>query len=176
MNWQPDDSPDEIFSGLLSCAQNATGSRADRMRTMVDALWDAFSPRGVSWIGFYEIAGEGNDHAVEPGSAMLLGPHRDRPACSPIGMHGACGQAFTERTTLVVTDVAHLGEGYVACDPKDVSELVIPCVNEQSDPWGVLDADSFERGCFDERDAAQVFDVLLAAGLTTGGAVPIRVA
>mgnify|MGYP001452204724 CR=1 FL=1 len=174
MNWQPGDSPDEIFAGLVSCAQNTTGSRADRMRTIADALWDALSPRGVSWIGFYEIAREGNDHAVEPGSAMLLGPHRDKPACSPIGMHGACGQAFTEKTTLVVTDVAQLGEGYVACDPRDLSELVIPCLDENGDAWSVLDADSFERGCFDELDAAQIGQILVVAELSTEQAPPIR--
>ena len=77
MNWQHDDSPDEIFAGLVSCAQNATGSRADLMRTIADALWDTLTPRGVSWIGFYEIAAECYDHADEPVSAMLLGPHRD---------------------------------------------------------------------------------------------------
>ncbi len=175
MNWQPSDSPDEILAGLLSCAQTATGSRADRMRTIADALWDAFAPRGVSWIGFYEIACEGNDHAVEAGSAMLLGPHRDKPACSPIGMHGACGQAFTERTTLVVTDVAHLGEGYVACDPRDLSELVIPCMNEAGNAWGVLDADSFDRACFDRTDAEAIHAILHGAGLTGPDAPPTRV-
>lgn len=174
MLWQPDDSPDEIFAGFVSCAQNATGSRADRMRTMADALWDALSSRGVSWIGFYEIAGEGNDHAVEPGSAMLLGPHRDKPACSPIGMHGACGQSFTDRTTLVIADVARLGEGYVACDPRDVSELVIPCMDEDGNAWGVLDADSFEHGCFDPSDAAALHTVLDRAGLTVRDALPVR--
>lgn len=175
MNWKPDDSPDEIFAGLLFCAQSATGDRSQRMRTIADALWDALAPRGVSWIGFYQIARADNDHAVEPGSAMLLGPHRNKPACSPIGMHGACGQSFTERTTLVVTDVAHLGEGYVACDPKDLAELVIPCVDENGDAWGVLDADSFERGCFDARDAAEIWRVLREADLTAGDPPPERV-
>ncbi len=176
MNWQSSDSPEKIFAGLFSCAQSAMGSRTNRMRVIADALWDALSPRGVSWIGFYEIAGVGNDHAVEPGSAMLLAPHRNKPACSPIGMHGACGQSFTQRTTLVVTDVAHLGVGFVACDPKDRAELVIPCLDEDGNAWGVLDADSFERGCFDEDDARHVHAVLSAAGLTKGGEVPpIRV-
>ncbi len=145
------------------------------MRTIADALWEALSPRGVSWIGFYEIAGKSNDHAVEPDSAMLLGPHRDKPACSPIGMHGACGQSFTERTTLIVTDVAHLGEGYVACDPRDLAELVIPCFDENGNAWGVLDADSFERGCFDERDAGQIKAILLTAGLSQVPHSAIRV-
>lgn len=175
MLWKPNDSPDELFAGLVSCAQSLTGDRHARMRTITDALWDALAPRGVSWIGFYEIAGDGNDADVAPGTAMLLGPHRDRPACSPIELHGACGQAFTERTTLVVTDVAHLGEGYVACDPKDVAELVIPCTDPDGKCWGVLDADSFERGCFDVRDAGAVWQTLRSSGLTDGKMPPVRV-
>jgi putative methionine-R-sulfoxide reductase with GAF domain len=175
MNWKSDDSPDELIAGLVLCARDAGGSRADRMRTVTDALWDALAPRGVSWIGFYEIAGSGNDQGVEAGEAMLLGPHRDKPACSPIGMHGACGQAFASKTTLIVTDVANLGEGYVACDPRDLSELVIPCLDEDGNAWGVLDADSFERGCFDERDASALRRVLLGAGLTSGDAAAVRV-
>ena len=89
-------------------------------------------------------------------------------------MHGACGQSFTDRTSLVVTDVATLGGGYVACDPRDLSELVIPCLDEDGNAWGVLDADSFERGCFDERDAELIHRVLLDAGLTTGTPPAIR--
>ena len=168
MLWKPTDSPAEIFAGLVSCAQTLTCDRTVRMRTIADSLWDALHTRGLSWIGFYEIAGPKNDHAIEPGSAMLLGPHRDKPACSPIGLHGACGRAWFERTTLVVSDIEHLGEGYVACDPRDVAELVIPCLDEDGSCWGVLDADSFERGCFDALDAAEIWEVLSAAGLTTG--------
>jgi len=136
-------------------------------------LWDTFCSRGVSWIGFYEIAGAQNDHGIEPGSAMLLGPHRDKPACSPIGLHGVCGRSWSQRTSLVVSDIEHLGEGYVACDPRDVAELVIPCMDEDRSCWGVLDADSFERACFDKHDAAEIWEVLSAAGLTAGASPQI---
>lgn len=138
------------------------------MRDVADLLWDAFSPVGVSWIGFYEIANPGNDHGAEPGGAMILGPHRDKPACSPIGLHGACGRGWGERVSLVVTDVARLGEGYVACDPRDLAEVVVPCFDSDGSCWGVLDADSFERGCFDEDDAERLHRLLAAAGLTSG--------
>lgn len=152
--------------------------RAERMRLAADLLWErlgdgsrdrARSAAGeaLSWVGFYEIAREGNDHGGEPGSDMVLGPHRDTPACSPIGRHGACGQSFFGNETLVIHDVAALGEGYVACDPRDLAELVIPLTREDGERWGVFDADSFARGTFGEDDARVVHAFLLAAGLTT---------
>ncbi|MEM1071498.1 MAG: GAF domain-containing protein [Planctomycetota bacterium] len=142
--------------------------RVDRMRLVSDVCWDVLSVSGVSWIGFY---------TREPGAdEMVLGPRRDKPACSPIELHGACGQACVEGVTLVVTDVARLGDGYVACDPRDLSELVIPCFDEAGVCWGVLDADSFERGCFDEHDARAIASILQLAGLTASGPdVPVRV-
>ncbi len=156
------------------------------MSRAADTLWDALgdpspdraaSARGeaLSWVGFYEIAGEGNDQGAEPGGAMLLGPRRDTPACSPIGLHGACGQSFTGKATLVVRDVGALGEGYVACDPRDTSELVIPLIDDAGEAWGVLDADSFARGTFSESDARVVHAFLFAAGLTTEPFDPARV-
>ena len=158
--------PATIFGGLLDAARTFTGTRDQRMRSAADALWEALHPVGVSWIGFYEIAPENNTHGAEPGNAMILGPHRDKPACSPIGLHGACGRSWRQRRALVVTDVANLGEGYVACDPRDRAELVLPCLDNDGSCWGVLDADSYEPGCFDLEDAHRLGGVLVAAGLT----------
>lgn len=146
------------------------------MRAASEALWEALHPVGVSWIGFYEIAGENNAHGADPGRAMVLGPHRDKPACSPIGLNGACGRAWRERRTLVIADVAHLGDGYVACDPRDRSELVIPCFHADGSCWGVLDADSFDAACFDEFDAWRLATFLVAAGLSAadrGGEIDV---
>lgn len=137
------------------------------MRAAADVFWQQLSPTGVSWIGFYTL---------EPGAdEMLLGPRRDKPACSPIGLHGACGQSATAKTTLVVTHVKHLGEGYVACDPRDTSELVIPLIEKDGACWGVLDADSFDEGSFDETDAAEMASILHEIGLTTEASPPVRV-
>lgn len=166
MHWTDSTEPARLFNGLRARARSITGDRQDRMRAAVDALWDALHPAGVSWIGFYEIARTGNTQGAEPGQAMVLGPHRDKPACSPIALHGACGKAWREQRTLIVTDVANLGEGYVACDPRDRSELVVPCVDAPGSCWGVLDADSLDLSCFDESDAARLHRVLFEAGLT----------
>ncbi len=70
---------------------------------------------------------------------MVLGPHRDKPACSPVGLHGACGRAFLDRKPLIVRDVKELGDSYIACDPAEQSELVIPMFHDRSaEPHGVL--------------------------------------
>lgn len=130
---------------------------ADRLAPLCDALWDAMSCRGLSWIGFY-LANP------EIPTELLLAARRDKPACSPIGMHGVCGQGFLEEATRVVEDVALLGPGYIACDPRDRSEIVVP-IYRNGKPWGVLDADSHEQACFGPIDADGLAGVLRAAGL-----------
>ena len=97
---------------------------------------------------------------------MILGARRPGPACSPIGIHGACGQALVSRQTLVVRDVADLGAGYIACDPRDRSELVVPCLTAEGQPWGVFDVDSHQVGSFDADDGTACRELLRLAGLT----------
>jgi putative methionine-R-sulfoxide reductase with GAF domain len=128
------------------------------MRAIADTLWDAFGSRGYSWVGFYTKS-QGADE-------MILGPRRDKPACSPIGLHGMCGFAWRERRSVVVRDVREIGENYVACDPRDMAEVVVPLLDEGGVCWGVLDADSFEVGAFTERDALGLARLVERAGLS----------
>lgn len=135
-----------------------SGSREERMRAVADALWERFSGAGYSWVGFYTRA---------PGAEeMVLGPRRDKPACSPIGLHGMCGFGCLERRSVVVRDVRLIGDNYVACDPRDMSELVVPLLEPDGVCWGVLDADSFDVGAFDADDALGLARLLERAGLT----------
>ncbi|HPF37181.1 MAG TPA: GAF domain-containing protein [Phycisphaerae bacterium] len=131
--------------------------RQTRMRAIVDAIWDTLHETGISWVGFY---------VHEGGEELVLSVCRNKPACSPIGMHGACGAAFQSGEPLVVRDVKDLGANYVACDPRDQSEVVIPC-HENGRVWGVLDLDSFDIGAFDESDVQGLTSLLIQAGLTT---------
>ncbi|MEQ8317638.1 MAG: hypothetical protein RIE77_02900 [Phycisphaerales bacterium] len=156
------------YASLLSASRSLSGDRAARMAGFVDFAWDALASEDVSWLGFYLPDPEDDAH-------MLLGPRRDKPACSPIGMHGACGQSFQQHVTLVVRDVAALGEGYVACDPRDLAELVIPLLDSRGACWGVFDLDSFSRGAFTTRDADALHECLVAAGLTSGKPPAARV-
>ncbi len=127
---------------------------------VVDALWDAFCDKGYCWVGFYiDQPGEADDQR------LILGPCRNKPACSPIGLHGVCGQSLTSRQTRIVQDVAELGDNYIACEPNDRSDIVIPCFNSDGTCWGVLDVDSQQVGAFDESDERGLLGVLEAAGL-----------
>ncbi|GJM18889.1 MAG: hypothetical protein DHS20C14_11020 [Phycisphaeraceae bacterium] len=137
------------------------GDRAVRMRHAADVLWRHLRDEGVSWAGFYLIS---ENDAGE--SEMVLGPSRDKPACTPIGMHGACGQSFLKKRSLVIADIHTLGAGYVACDPRDLAELVIPMFGEGSKPWGVLDLDSFDRDAFGEHDARELKRIMEVAGIS----------
>ena len=67
---------------------------------------------------------------------------------------------------MIVRDVRSLGEDYVVCDPRDLSEVVVPMLNEDGTCSGVLDLDSFEAGSFTLDDALGLDAVLRAAGLT----------
>ncbi len=138
-------------------AVSAPGDTTRSMQAFVDLLWDGLGETGVSWVGFY--LPEGDDQ-------LVLGPRRDKPACSPIGLQGACGRAFRSGESVVVRDVAELGENYIACDPEDRSELVIPLFDAAGECWGVLDLDSHQVGAFSDRDVAGLLPLLRKAGLT----------
>ena len=153
------------YSRLSALAQCA-GDPADRMRAVADGLWNEFQHQGVSWVGFY-LPDESNPEA------LMLGPSRNKPACSPIGMHGACGRSFRSRRAVVVRDVRRVGDAYIACDPRDLSEVVIPCLTTDDTCWGVLDVDSFSADAFDESDVAGLLGVLRAAGLVSDAPVVI---
>jgi putative methionine-R-sulfoxide reductase with GAF domain len=150
------------------------GDAAARMRQVVDAWWQAFGDAamgghvpggGTSWVGFYlpEAAPEGEHPQTE---SLVLGPRRDKPACSPIGLHGACGRCYLSRAALVIADVAALGAGYIACDPRDRSELVLPLLDASGRCTGVLDVDSYALGAFTDHDAREAAKVLVRAGLS----------
>lgn len=128
-----------------------------RMQQVVDLLWEHLHATGVSWVGFYLPDDKGQ---------LVLGPRRDRPACSPIGLHGACGQVFRSGRPLVVRDVADLGPNYIACDPRERSEVVLPLLTATGECRGVLDLDSHEVESFDESDVKHLQAVLQRAGLS----------
>ncbi len=129
----------------------------------VELLWQHLSGTGVSWLGIY-LADPVPGHGAGPAKQLLLGARRDKPACSPIGLHGVCGQCLMRERGLVVRDVLDLGDAYVACDPRDRSEAVLP-LRGASGVWGVLDLDSHEVDSFSEADLEGLDRAVVAAGL-----------
>lgn len=134
------------------------------MREVIDSLWDVTGRHGVSWIGFY-LRVPGRDE-------MVLGPRRDKPACSPIGLQGMCGRCMLERKPILVDDVRTLGSNYIACDPRDMSEAVVPLIGPDGSCDAVLDADSYEFSAFTGHDIDHLSAILLRAGLSAYIATP----
>ena len=132
-----------------------SGIEPGNRSAFIDLAWNHLEPTGVSWIGFYDLASDEME--------MILGPCRNRPACSPIGMHGACGQALRSKKTLIVDDVADLGEAYVACDPSDRSEIVIPICHGSY--RSVLDLDSQDPASFGLEDDSWLKTCLARASI-----------
>jgi len=156
------------YTPLLAAAAPAH-DRTAAMRLFVDLTWRAFGDEAptaerktVSWIGFYE-----RDPANP--EQMLLIDREPKPACSPIGLHGMCGRGMVENNSIIIDNVRTLGANYIACDPRDQSELVVPLVDAKGTCFGVLDIDSYAIGAFDEHDAEQMHRLLVSFNLTSGG-------
>jgi len=155
----------KILTGLPAAPSRVLGGEAREaaMRRAIELLWSTFGDatpgkHGVSWIGFYE--------KVAGADEMVLICREPKPACSPIELHGMCGRGWREAHAFVVPDVRTLGANYVACDPKDQSEVVVPVINEDGSCWGVLDADSYDTGSFDEHDAEGMRKVMERLGIS----------
>lgn len=147
-----------------------THSPLDRMKLVCDLIWDHFgldqpARPAYSWIGFYEkVIGQ---------DEMILVARRDKPACSPIGLFGMCGRGWKEARPILIPDVSTLGANYIACDPKDRSEIVIPIMNPDGSCWGVLDGDSHELNAFDENDVVSLTKLLRLADLGAPDHAPL---
>lgn len=141
--------------------------REERMVHVVDIAWEVVGGKGVSWLGFYLKDAQSDQ--------MTLGPRRDKPACSPIGLYGICGRSWYERRPVIVRDTAALGTDYIACDPKDRSEVVIPLLDEQGRCYGVFDVDSYDVGAFDTADVIGMTTLVEHAGLSVRQPAPLPI-
>lgn len=148
----------EVLSLAAAAPATPPATREARMMQAVTLLWRAFADKPLSWIGFYE--------KVAGAEEMVLVCREPKPACSPIGLFGMCGRGWKERRPLIVADVRTLGPDYIACDPRDQSELVLPVMNDDGTCWGVLDADSYDLDAFDEHDAACMSRALELMGIS----------
>ena len=110
------------------------------MATIASVLHHGF---GFLWTGFYRRV-----------SATLLrvGPYQGTVGCLDIAMgRGVCGTAAAERRTVIVPDVREF-PGHIACDPRSLSEIVVPVFDARGGVIAVLDIDSASVGTFDVED------------------------
>lgn len=135
---------DDVHVELRRRWGHAMPSRSVMMFELVDALWTRFARDPYSWVGFY---------LLEPDKkSMTLGPRRDKPACSPLEMHGVCGRSALEGRVIIVDDVRALGAAHIACDPRNLSEICLPARDARGEVFAVLDVDSESLAAFDDVD------------------------
>lgn len=99
---------------------------------------------GHLWTGFYRV--------VTPGHLLRVGPYQGTLGCLEIEFgRGVCGAAAAERRTIVVRDVREWPD-HITCDPRSLSEIVVPVFNARHELIAVLDVDSAVPGMFDDDD------------------------
>ncbi len=149
---------DRDYDELVRLISSSIDVADDPSTHLVQLAWSALHSSSVSWLGFYHLD-------EQPGHRqMILGSHMDRPACSPIGMNGACGRALEGRRTILIEDMAQVdSDQVIPCDPRDRSEIVIPCQGPEGG-LSVLDLDSHEVSAFDRQDDLGLRRCLIAAG------------
>ncbi len=153
-----------IFDSLCSLGSfqfaNCEHPRNSDLQRFVHILWENLSETDVAWLGIYGIVSTNSTMQLE------LLAREDKPACSPIALHGVCGKSFISKKIQIVEDVFALGENHIVCDPRNLSEIVIPLLDRSGDCWGVFDLDSRSKGSFGTRDAFWLLHILKKAELT----------
>ncbi len=159
--------PARDYPAIARSLRYIKGTRQRRMEDVADALWRHLNDAGVSWCGFY-TAQKGDEE-------MVLGPCRDTPACSPIALSGLCGQSWLSKAPIIANDLSNLGDRVIKCDPRDLSEVVVPLFDQEGSCWGVLDLDSHERNSFLDNDAKELRQLMILSGLSWDGHAERRV-
>lgn len=117
-----------------------TEDRTARMATIA-ALLHHKMPQ-FFWTGFYILRrGE-----------LTVGPYQGPLACQVLEKDkGVCWAGILKKKSIVVPDV-HEFPGHIPCDSRSNSEIVIPLLDTQGEPWAVLDVDSDKFNTFSETD------------------------
>lgn len=111
------------------------------MATMAALVHHAF---GHLWTGFYRV--------VVPGQLLRVGPYQGTLGCLDIAFgQGVCGAAAAEMKTVIVADVEKY-PGYITCDARARSEIVVPVLDQRGDLIAVLDVDSDRLDAFKAED------------------------
>ncbi|MDQ7797633.1 MAG: hypothetical protein RDU76_01645 [Candidatus Edwardsbacteria bacterium] len=145
------------IAATAGLAAKDLASAEQKMEAVTDVLWRGMKDEGLAWVGFYKITDDKKE--------MLLVCRQPKPACSPIGLHGVCGRAWKERKAQVVADVHALGGDHIVCDPNNLSEVVMPVLENNGECLYVLDLDSGELDSFGQEDVKGLELVLKSAGL-----------
>ena len=128
-----------IYDQLEALCQNK-GNILSRMATVVALLHHKMP--NFFWTGFYILDKD----------KLIVGPYQGPLACQILEKNkGVCWAGILRRATILVPDV-HKFPGHIACDSRSKSEIVVPLMDANGEPWAVLDVDSQKLDAFSEID------------------------
>jgi len=128
---------EKILSTLGTRWKRRPADHAKIMQDIVEALWDVFGGKIVSWCGFYLITSDGQ--------SSVLGPNQDKAEVSD-EIQDICSRAAAERKTQVVSD-ARAGH-----DPAARREIAIPIMDPDGGVFATLRVCSAHNAAFGEED------------------------
>lgn len=129
-----------ILQGQLVAVCEGVTDPVAIMSTMACLLHHGF---GHLWTGFYRRVDSGT---------LIVGPYQGTMGCMEIEPgRGVCGAAARSGRTVIVNDVRQFA-GHIACDPRSLSEIVVPVLDHRGEVTAVLDIDSAVTDAFDEDD------------------------
>lgn len=138
---------ERLIAQLRSLIQDKSPSLQAAMATICAVVHAKMKHH--SWTGFYFLAGNNELH---------VGPYQGPVACQILRGGGACLQAVSTRSPVVVPDVSSF-PGHIACDSRSRSEIVVPLF-KKGRVMGVLDIDSTALNQFSEDDIAPLTKIL----------------
>ncbi|MDP8202435.1 MAG: hypothetical protein P9M11_09910 [Candidatus Tenebribacter burtonii] len=111
-----------------------------RMSTIASILHHKFDY--FFWTGFYRLVN----------GEITVSCYQGSVACLVLKKYeGVCWAAIKKMKIQIIPDV-HKFPGYIACDSRSVSEIVIPIFKDE-EVMAVLDMDSKDLNSFDDVDA-----------------------
>ena len=130
------------YSELIPQISSLLGGETDETACLANtaaALFECFS---FLWVGFYRVKSD----------QLILGPFQGPVACTRLQKgKGVCGKAWAENESIIVPDVDAF-PGHIACSSLSKSEIVIPIRDKNRQVCAILDIDSSQLDCFDQRD------------------------
>ncbi len=131
----------------LAALLDKTPDPQAQMATVAALLYHKFDH--YFWCGFYRLL-DGD---------LVVGPYQGPLACQVLARNrGVCWEAVKLGKTVIVADV-RLFPGHIACDPRSLSEIVVPVRDHEGAVIAVLDVDSDKPEQFDEADAAGLQEI-----------------
>jgi L-methionine (R)-S-oxide reductase len=132
------------LAGLLA----KTDDPQARLATAAALLFGKFDY--YSWCGFYRLVG----------GDLVVGPYQGPLACQVLARgRGVCWAAVQRGAAVIVPDVRRF-PGHIACDPRSLSEIVVPVRDRSGAIVAVLDVDSDKLARFDEQGLEAVAALL----------------